>query len=78
MKKFILTFAFVLSLGVFTSCSVDELEQTDNSQFDKKSNQKDPSNNTQKPMIGISLDSLSVNINFETEIDPPILVPKPQ
>ena len=79
MKKFILTLAIVLSLSTLTSCSVDELEQTENSQLDEMRSKMDQLNNNERIGIGVSSDSLnSLNLNIILEIDPPKPYPKPE
>ena len=78
MKKFILTSAFVLSLGVFTSCSVDELEQPEDSRLNKTAYQINPSNNNERIEILEPIDTVQIKINIGLDIDPPIPYPKPQ
>jgi predicted small lipoprotein YifL len=76
MKKFILTFAIVLSLSALTSCTVEELEQPENSQLNKTRSQVDKIDNNERIGINISLDSISLNLLLE--IDPPKPYPKPE
>lgn len=80
MKKFTLTFALALSLALFTSCTVDELEQNENPATSKMGNSANQFNNNKNGVdINVVVDSLKTTMEDPGfEIDPPKPYPKPE
>lgn len=83
MKKSLFTLGFILALGVFTSCSVDDAEPTQNVDEVKMKYMKNISDNHSDAGEGKVEDSLLIPppppvTNTDPEIDPPKPAPKPE